>query len=144
MTGSQPEHEANRRPPNSAEKAAPEQNWPTPTPELTPEQAQAAPGTELPGGGYHPLVPKLAEQAPDDSMGTAQSVSLITSMPQFIVVITVNLLVLAELCISVYMATKEPEEFTVVFFKVFFSLLIPTLIASSIAKRFVRAWEKKQ
>lgn len=50
-------------------------------------------------------------------------------------VIFLNLLVLAELCIAMYMASADPENLTPVFMKVFFGLLIPTLTAGFYLKR---------
>jgi hypothetical protein len=50
-------------------------------------------------------------------------------------VIFLNVLVLAELCIAMYMASADPENFTPVFMKVFFGLLIPTLTAGFYLKR---------
>jgi hypothetical protein len=67
---------------------------------------------------------------------------MVFTLPHFIRVVIVNLLVLAELCVAMYMAAQKPEEFTPVFFKVFFALLVPTLILAAFSKRFVRAKEK--
>lgn len=54
------------------------------------------------------------------------------------IALVVNLLILAELCISMYLAGKDPDNFTSVFFKFFLGMLIPTLIlASFIIKRIV-------
>ena len=44
---------------------------------------------------------------------------------------------------GMYMAAQNPEEFTPVFFKVFFSLLVPTLILGIVSKRFIRPKEKQ-
>jgi hypothetical protein len=71
-------------------------------------------------------------------MGAGQHVRVEFSRTHIIRVVVVNVLVLVELCIAMYMANKNPDEFTPVFFKVFFSLLMPTLILASISKRFVR------
>jgi hypothetical protein len=49
----------------------------------------------------------------------------------------VNFFVLAELCVAMYMAAQEPDEFTPVFFKVFFSLLAPTLVLAAVGKRLL-------
>ena len=50
-------------------------------------------------------------------------------------VICLNVLVLAELCMAMYMASADPENFTLVFVKVFFGMLIPTLVAGFYLKR---------
>jgi hypothetical protein len=79
------------------------------------------------------------EEAP---LGAAQQVQITLTLPHIIRVVTVNVLVLVELCIAMYMAAQNPEEFTPVFFKVFFALLVPTLILGVISKRFIRPKEK--
>ena len=45
-----------------------------------------------------------------------------------VAVVIFDLLVLAELCLAVYFASKNPAEFTAVFLKVFSILLIPTFV----------------
>jgi hypothetical protein len=80
------------------------------------------------------------EHAPEQTeapMGAPQQVHMDFSMPHFIRIVAVNVLVLAELCIALYIAGQNPEEFQPVFLKVFFSLLAPTLILASIIKRLM-------
>ena len=79
--------------------------------------------------------PAQAEEAP---LGAPQQVHMDFSPPHLIRIVIVNVLVLAELCIAMYMAGQNPEEFQPVFLKVFFSLLVPTLILASIAKRLMK------
>ena len=89
--------------------------------------------------------PHPGEDSPaqaETSQGAGQQVHTTLSLPQIIRVVIVNVFVLAELCVAMYMANKNPDEFTPVFFKVFFSLLVPTLILASISKRLVRPKEK--
>lgn len=51
----------------------------------------------------------------------------------------VNLAVLSELCVAMaFAAQAPPENFTAVFFKVFFGLLVPTLLLAGIGKRLLR------
>ena len=81
------------------------------------------------------------EHAPEQAeapLGAPQQVQVDFTLPHFIRIVTVNILVLAELCIAMYMANQNPEEFQPVFLKVFFSLLVPTLILASIAKRLMQ------
>jgi hypothetical protein len=52
---------------------------------------------------------------------------------QKIAVVIVDVVVLAELCVSMFMAYNNPENFTPVFFKSFLGMLIPTLILARIA-----------
>ena len=47
---------------------------------------------------------------------------------QKIVVITLDALLLVELCIAMYFANLAPEAFTPTFVKTFFSLLLPTVL----------------
>jgi hypothetical protein len=57
---------------------------------------------------------------------------------QNLALICLDVALLAEVTISVYMASKQPEAFTPVFMKVFFTMLIPTLIAGIAAIRHFR------
>jgi len=87
-----------------------------------------------------PPPPPDEEHAPEQveaPLGAPQQVHMDFSLPHFIRIVTVNVLVLAELCIAMYIASQNPEEFQPVFFKVFFSLLVPTLILASITKRLM-------
>jgi hypothetical protein len=81
---------------------------------------------------------KPAPEQGEAPMGAPRQVHTTFTLPHIIRVVTVNVLVLTELCIAMYMASQNPEEFTAVFFKVFFALLVPTLILSSVSKRFMR------
>ena len=86
------------------------------------------------------------DHAPEQTVapiGAAQQVHTSITLPQFIRLVIVNVLVLAELFVAMYMANENPEEFTPVFFKVFFSLLVPTLILSAVSKRFLRPKDKE-
>ncbi len=57
---------------------------------------------------------------------------------QRLAVILMDVAVLAEVTLSVYMASKYPDDFTPVFMKAFFSMCIPTLIAGIYAIRRLR------
>jgi len=57
---------------------------------------------------------------------------------QRLAVILMDVAVLAEVTVSVYTASKFPEDFTPMFMKVFFSLCLPTLAAGIIAIRRLR------
>lgn len=57
---------------------------------------------------------------------------------QRLAVILMDVAMLAEVTVSVYLASKQPDEFTPVFMKVFFSMLIPTLVAGIFAIRRLR------
>ncbi len=60
------------------------------------------------------------------------------SLTQVMFAIGVNMLVLAELSFAVFRAAADPDNFTLVFMKVFFVMLIPTLIAAFLLKRRLR------
>ena len=55
-----------------------------------------------------------------------------------ILVVSVNLLVLVALTAAMYLAAQEPEEFTLVFLKVFGGLLAPILVLGFVGKRWIR------
>jgi hypothetical protein len=57
---------------------------------------------------------------------------------QWLVVIVIDVLVLAELAVAMYMAAAHPDNFTPVFMKTFFGMLLPTLLLGLLAKRMVR------
>jgi hypothetical protein len=46
---------------------------------------------------------------------------------QKLVVITIDVLLIIELCIAMYHANLSPDNFTPTFIKVFFSLFLPTI-----------------
>ena len=58
---------------------------------------------------------------------------------QRIAVAVVDLVILVEMCIGVYTANGDHDNFTPVFFKVFFSMLLPTLIVAWVAVRKLRS-----
>lgn len=55
-----------------------------------------------------------------------------------ILVLSINALVLGALTVAMYMAAQSPEEFTLVFLKVFGSLLLPIIVLGFAAKRKLR------
>jgi len=57
---------------------------------------------------------------------------------QWLVVIVIDVLVLAELAGAMYVAAGHPDDFTLTFMKTFFAMLIPTLILGFLAKRMMR------
>ena len=50
------------------------------------------------------------------------------NLRQKLVIITLDVLLLIELCIAMYFANLAPEAFTLTFVKTFFSLLLPTVL----------------
>jgi Ni,Fe-hydrogenase I cytochrome b subunit len=57
----------------------------------------------------------------------------------WVLVIAVNVAVLVELCVAMYLAASSPDDFTATFMKAFFSMLIPTLAISILGKRRLRS-----
>ena len=55
-----------------------------------------------------------------------------------VLVLSVNALVLAALTVAKYLAAGNPEEFTLVFLKVFGSLLVPVFALGWAGKRWLR------
>ncbi|AAS94631.1 lipoprotein [Nitratidesulfovibrio vulgaris] len=53
-------------------------------------------------------------------------------------VLTVNLLVVACVFLAMYRASLQPDEFTPVFCKTFFTALVPTLFVGWLGKRLLR------
>ncbi len=60
---------------------------------------------------------------------------------QKIAVAVMDIALLVELCISMYFAQKNPENFTPVFFKYFLTMVIPTLILTRIVVKRLRSRE---
>jgi len=56
----------------------------------------------------------------------------------WLLVIVMDVLVLTELCVAMYLAASSPEDFTATFMKAFFGMLIPTLVIGALAKRLLR------
>jgi hypothetical protein len=57
---------------------------------------------------------------------------------QWLFVIGMNVLVLIELCVAMYLAASSGDDFTATFMKAFFGMLIPTLVAGALVKRRLR------
>ena len=83
----------------------------------------------------------LADTSPDypskGSIGEAQSVQLAFGLPRLLLTAIVNVLVLVEVFIAMYFAAKNPDEITPVFFKILFSMLLPTLVLAYVVKRIL-------
>jgi hypothetical protein len=65
-----------------------------------------------------------------------------TQMPthprHWLLVIVVDVLVLVEVGLAMYLASLRPDDFELVFMKRFFGMLVPTLILAFLAKRRMR------
>ena len=56
----------------------------------------------------------------------------------WLLVIAVDVLIIVELAVAMYVASVHPDEFELMFMKSFFGMLVPTLAASFLAKRMLR------
>jgi len=56
----------------------------------------------------------------------------------WLLVIAVDVLILVELAVAMYVASVHPDDFELMFIKSFFGMLIPTLVVSFLAKRMLR------
>ncbi len=103
----------------------------TQTPSTTPFAAQS------------PAQEHQEADAQSHDMGAAQKVSLTSSPRMKLFAVCVNVLVLAELTLAMYFAAQDPDRLTPVFFKIFFSLLVPTIIAAIIGRRLIARAESR-
>ena len=60
---------------------------------------------------------------------------------QKVVIGILDVLMIAELCVSMYFANQDQTNFTPVFFKSFVVMIVPTLIAARIAIKRLRSAE---
>lgn len=51
----------------------------------------------------------------------------------------VDIMVIVELCMSIYLANRDPENMTLLFLRSFFLMLIPTLIMAGLSLRMLRS-----
>ncbi len=55
-----------------------------------------------------------------------------------VLVLSVNLLVLVALTVAMYLAAQTPDEFTLIFLKVFSGMLLPIIILGFLGKYWLR------
>lgn len=83
------------------------------------------------------------EQAYEErGMGEAQKVSLTSSPRLKLFALFINILVISELFVAMYFANQTPARLTPVFFKIFFSLLLPTLLLAFAGRRLIAKAER--
>jgi len=85
-----------------------------------------------------------AQQDDSIAFGGAEEVNLVSSTHQKILAVSANLLILIELTIAMFFASKAGDDFQPAFLKLFFSMLIPTLIVWVIAKKLLTRHEMRQ
>jgi hypothetical protein len=71
-------------------------------------------------------------------MDPINEADVVKSPRQWLLVIVMDVLVLGELCVAMYLAVASGEDFTATFIKAFFGMLIPTLVIGALAKRRLR------
>lgn len=76
-------------------------------------------------------------------MDPVTEVDVARSPAEWLQAVVMNLAVLTELCVSMYMAAARPDDFTAAFIKCFFGMLIPTLAIGAIVKRRLRSTSTK-
>ena len=82
------------------------------------------------------------EKSDEKGIGEAQKVSLATSPRLRFFAMIINVLVVGELFVAMFFAARTPDSLTPVFFKVFFSLLVPTLIVAFLGRRWIAKAEQ--
>jgi hypothetical protein len=55
-----------------------------------------------------------------------------------------DIVILVELCVSLYISSNDPENYSSVFFKYFFTMLIPTLVFARISIKRLGSGESFQ
>lgn len=106
--------------------------------------SEQAPEKEMTESTQHAELGSAEMSEPDPSagqaaFGEAQAFEYTSSLAQKIFAVVVNLLVLGEVTIAMYFASQQPDSMTPIFFKVFFALLVPTLIGAYLVKRFINS-----
>lgn len=60
------------------------------------------------------------------------------NLQQKIAIVIVDIIIVVELCISMFLAAKNADTLTPVFMKSFFAMLAPTLILAGVAVKKLR------
>lgn len=82
------------------------------------------------------------ENNDERGLGEAQKVSLTTSPRLRLFAMIINILVVGEVAVAMYFASQTPDRLTPVFFKIFFSLLVPTLVLAFLGRRHIAKAEQ--
>lgn len=77
----------------------------------------------------------VTEYPHEPALGQAQSVSLVSDLKTKLFAVVINILVLVEVFVAMYVAQQTPARLTPVFFKIFFTLLLPTLVLAYVGRR---------
>jgi|GEM_PF-4353614 len=96
-----------------------------------------------PLAAHTPVLEHPEELVEGACMGEAQKVNLVTSPRMKLFALFINALVLAALTVAMYVAAQNPDQFTPMFFKVFVSLLVPTIIVAIVGRRLIARAERR-
>lgn len=99
-----------------------------------------ATGIAVPSDAPQILVPEKTAAA--RGLGEAQQVSLTTSPRMRLFAFFINLVVVCEVFVAMYFAAQQPDRLTPVFFKIFFALLVPTLVGAYFGRRLIAKAER--
>ncbi|MDR0339202.1 MAG: hypothetical protein LBH65_02870 [Desulfovibrio sp.] len=89
-----------------------------------------------------PVHDESLEHMEERGMGEAQRVSLTASPRMRLFAVVINFLVISELFVAMYFASQTPDRLTPVFFKIFFGLLVPTLVVAFVGRRLIAKAER--
>jgi len=65
-----------------------------------------------------------------EGIGCERNISM--NLGQKLTIVIMDLLLILELCISMYLANRQPDAFTLVFMRSFLMMCVPTLILTKI------------
>ena len=88
------------------------------------------------------LVVAASQPEQDNDAGAAVQASLVTGPRLKLFAVFINILVVGELFVAMYFAAQNPDRLTPIFFKIFFSLLLPTLLGAFLGKRLIARTER--
>ncbi len=94
------------------------------------------------GSGFLEAPQELTPEEETQAPGAGQRVSLTTSPRLRLFALCINILVLAELFVAMFFASQQPDSLTPVFFKTFFCMLAPTLVAALVGRRIITKAER--
>lgn len=77
----------------------------------------------------------VSEYPYEGGMGEAQHVSLTSDLKAKLFAVFINILVVGELFVAMYVAHQTPSQLTPAFFKIFLAMLLPTLALAYIGRR---------
>jgi uncharacterized integral membrane protein len=96
----------------------------------TKDAGAAGPTPEEPGR-------ETAQPPEEGALGEARPFSLTDDPRLRLFALFINLLVVIELFVAMFFATRDPDNLTPVFFKLFFGMLAPTLIVAFVGRRVI-------